>query len=163
MRLFSLDTSPEEWLRQEEFANRILVVGEGLNTNNEIIQWPLNAIISVITSQSLANAIYPTLANPKAPLRTTQHLAERAVLAARNDTVDNLNEQLLASMRGEVFTSYSADKVIDDGDAETYATEYLNTINLPPYELKLTLGVPVILLRNLNPSTGLCNGRTLGT
>src|SRR5437762_13713546 len=49
-------------------------------------------------------------------------------------------------------------------DAETYATEYLNTINLsnlPPHELKLKIGAPVILLRNLNPSAGLCNGTRL--
>ena len=67
-------------------------------------------------------------------------------------------------MSGEVFTSYSADKVVDEGDTETYATEYLNTINLPnlpPHELKLKIGAPVILLRNLSPPTGLCNGTRL--
>src|SRR5436190_18733313 len=30
------------------------------------------------------------------------------------DTVDKLNEQLLASMNSEVFTVYSADKVVDE-------------------------------------------------
>ena len=141
-----------------------IVIGEGRDTNNEIIQWPLNGIVPDNTSQSLANAIYPTLTDPNAALPTAQHLAERAILAARNDTVDKLNEQLLASMNGEVFTSYSADKVVDDGDAETYATEYLNTINLsnlPPHELKLKIGAPVILLRNLSQSTGLYNGTRL--
>ena len=80
-------------------------------------------------------------------------MAERAILAARNDTVDNLNEQLLAFMTGVLFTSYSADTLVDEGDAETYATEYLNTINLPtlpPHELKLKIGAPVILLCNLS-------------
>src|SRR5438876_7161205 len=84
--------------------------------------------------------------------------------ATTRDTVDKLNEQLLASMNSEVFTVYSADKAVDDGDAETYATEYLNTVNLsnlPPHELKLKIGTPVILLRNLSPSTGLCNGTRL--
>ena len=88
------------------------------------------------------------------------------ILAARNDTVDNLNKQLLASMTGELITSYSTDTLVDEGDAETYATEYLNTINLPtlpPHELKLKIkiGAPVILLRNLSQSTGLCNGTRL--
>src|SRR5438046_4327464 len=164
MCLFLRQMSPEEQLRQEEFANRILAIGEGHDTNNDIIQWPLNGIVSDNTSQSLANAIYPTLADPNAPIPTAQHLAERTILAARNDTIDKLNEQLLASMNGEVFTSYSADKAVDEGDAETYATEYLNTINLstlPPHELKLKIGATVILLRNLSPSTGLCNGTRL--
>ena len=164
MRLFLRQMSPEEQLRQEEFANRILAIGEGRDTNNDIIRWPLNGIVSDNTSQSLANAIYPTLTDPNAPLPTPQHLAERTILAARKDTVDKLNEQLLASMNGEVFTSYSADKVVDEGDAETYATEYLNTVNLsnlPPHQLKLKIGAPVILLRNLTPCTGLCNGTRL--
>jgi ATP-dependent DNA helicase PIF1 len=29
---------------------------------------------------------------------------------------------------------------------------------LPPHLLKLKVGAPVILLRNLNPAAGLCNG-----
>ena len=108
----------------------------------------------------MANAIYPTLVDPNTPLPTAQHLAERAILAARNDTIDKLNEQLFASMNDEVFTSYSVDKVMDERDAEIYAIEYLNTVNLsnlPPHELKLKIGAIVILLRNLSPSIGLCN------
>ena len=126
MRLFSPHMSPEERLRQGEFANRNLAIGEGRDTNNEITLWP-NGIVPDNTPESLANAIYPTLTDRNAPLPTAQYLAERAILAARNDTVDKLNEQLLASMNCEVFTSYSADKVVDEENAETYATEYLNT------------------------------------
>ena len=124
----------------------------------------IEGIVLDNTSRSLANAIYPTLANQNAPLPSCQHLAERAILAARNDTVDNLNAQLLASMRGERFASYSADTIIDQEDADNYASEYLNTINLsslPPHLLKLKVGAAVILLRNLSPSTGLCNGTRL--
>jgi len=71
------------------------------------------------TSQSLANVIFPTHANPNTPLSTAQHLAGRAFLVARSDTVVNLNEKLFISMNGEVFTLYSADDVVDDGDAES--------------------------------------------
>ena len=67
MRLFSPQMSPEERLRQEEFANSILAIGEDRDTNNEIIQWPLNGIVPDNTSQSLANAIYPTLTDPNIP------------------------------------------------------------------------------------------------
>ena len=159
MRLLSEQMLPEERLRQEEFANLILAIGEGRDTNNDMIQWPLDGILPDNTSRSLANAIYPILTDP-----TAQYLAERVILAARNDTVDNLNEQLLASMTDELFTSYSADALIDEGDAEIYATEYLNTVNLPtlpPHQLKLKIGAPVILLRNLSQSTGMCNGTRL--
>jgi len=97
-------------------------------------------------------------------LLSCQHLAERAILAARNDTVDNLNAQLLATMRGEVFASYSADKIIDQENADNHPSEYLNMINLsslPPHLLKLKVGAAIILLRNLSPSTGMCNGTRL--
>jgi PIF1-like helicase len=42
-----------------------------------------------------------------------------------------------------------------------YPVEYLNTINctgLPLHKLKLKKGCPVMVLRNLNPEGGVCNG-----
>ena len=45
-----------------------------------------------------------------------------------------------------------------------YPVEYLNGIklnNLPYHKLVLKVGVPIMLLRNLNQSTGLCNGTRL--
>jgi PIF1-like helicase/Helicase len=67
-------------------------------------------------------------------------------------------------MRGEVFASYSADKIVDQEGVDNYASGYLNTVNLsnlPPHLLKLKVGAPVILLRNLSLSTGMCNGTHL--
>ena len=52
--------------------------------------------------------------------------------------------------------------------AETFAVEYLQSISLatiPPFCLRLKIGAPIILLRNLSPREGLCNGtrmRVLG-
>src|SRR5947207_2263150 len=120
IRLFSPQMSPEKRLRQEKFVNCILAIDEDHDTINDIIQWPLNGIIFDNTSQSLANMIYPTLIDSNAPLSTTQHLAERAILTARNDTIDKLNEQLFASMNDEVFTSYNINKVMNEKNAETY-------------------------------------------
>src|SRR5947207_11144426 len=104
--------------------------------------------------------IYPTLIDSNASLSTAQHLVERAILAIRNDTIDKLNEQLLAFMNDEVFTSYNVDKMMNEKNAKIYATEYLNTINLSnfsSYELKLKIGATIILLHNLSSSIELCN------
>ncbi len=43
-------------------------------------------------------------------------------------------------------------------------TEFLNTITLagmPPHRLAFKVGVPIILLRNLDAALGLCNGTYL--
>ena len=48
-----------------------------------------------------------------------------------------------------------------DSDQAKYPTEFLNSLNIsgvPPHELNLKIGLPVILLRNINPIIGLCNG-----
>ena len=49
----------------------------------------------------------------------------------------------------------------DPSNAEPFAVEYLQSISLasiPPSCLRLKIGAPVILLRNLSPREGLCNG-----
>nr|VDC70267.1 unnamed protein product [Brassica rapa] len=46
----------------------------------------------------------------------------------------------------------------------TYPLEYLNSLEfpgLPAHKLRLKVGVPVMLLRNLNQKEGLCNGTRL--
>jgi len=68
-------------------------------------------------------------------------------------------------MPGDEHVFFSADTV-EAGDDREYgiATEFLNTITLPgmpPHWLALKVGVPVILLRNLDTSSGLCNGTRL--
>ena len=56
------------------------------------------------------------------------------------------------------------DTIIDSSQAIQYPTELLNKIengSLPPHELKLKVGSPIMVLRNLDPSKGLCNGTRL--
>jgi ATP-dependent DNA helicase PIF1 len=54
--------------------------------------------------------------------------------------------------------------VVDEDQTEFFATEFLNTFNisgLPPHKLTLKKGQPVVLLRNVAPHLGLCNGTRL--
>jgi ATP-dependent DNA helicase PIF1 len=47
-----------------------------------------------------------------------------------------------------------------------YPMEFLNTLKLsgiPDHKLKLKVGLPVMLHRNINQSVGLCNGTRLTT
>jgi hypothetical protein len=48
-----------------------------------------------------------------------------------------------------------------NGMEELYPIEFLNTLKypgIPDHELRLKVGLLVMLLRNINQSAGLCNG-----
>ncbi|XP_045816678.1 ATP-dependent DNA helicase PIF6-like [Trifolium pratense] len=70
---------------------------------------------------------------------------------------------------GEVKTYLSSDTSCEqsetlDGLDNIITPEFLNTIRasgLPNHELKLKVGVPVMLLRNIDQSSGLCNDTRL--
>ena len=53
---------------------------------------------------------------------------------------------------------------VDDDSRNNYPIDFLNSIapnGLPTHELKVKIHFPVILLRNLDPNHGLCNGTRL--
>ena len=69
-------------------------------------------------------------------------------------------------MPGQLQNFESADSVhAPEGEsASFFPVEYLNSITasgLPPHNLLLKVGAPVILLRTLNSQKGLCNGTRL--
>ena len=90
-------------------------------------------------------------------------------MAPKNTIVEQINEYMLDLIPGEekVYLSYdstiSQDKdgnVIDD----IHTPEFLNTIvvsGIPNHKLRLKVGVPVMLLRNIDQRAGLCNGTRL--
>jgi hypothetical protein len=58
---------------------------------------------------------------------------------------------------------HNFDNAVDDPH-NYYPSEFLNTLTpngLPPHVLKLKIGSPIILLRNIDPAGGLCNGMRL--
>uniref|UniRef100_UPI00358EE1E4 uncharacterized protein n=1 Tax=Myxine glutinosa TaxID=7769 RepID=UPI00358EE1E4 len=91
-------------------------------------------------------------------------MADRAILAPNNTLVDTINEVMSDTFPGTPTLCQSADKTVNDDDATRFPTEYLNFLNIagmPPHQLSLKDGMPLILLRNLNPKQGLCNGTRL--
>ena len=67
-------------------------------------------------------------------------------------------------MSGGVQSYHSADTAVTDEAADgefQYPVEFLNNINgsgLPLSNLSLKVGAPIMILRNLDPSAGVCNG-----
>ncbi|KAI8556005.1 hypothetical protein RHMOL_Rhmol05G0219300 [Rhododendron molle] len=63
-----------------------------------------------------------------------------------------------------VADKMSFDNTHDHTITNRYPNEYLNSLNtfgLPPFKLDLKVGCPIILLRNITPKVGLCNGTQL--
>ncbi|CAN1122137.1 ATP-dependent DNA helicase PIF1 [Linum perenne] len=73
---------------------------------------------------------------------------------------------MLAEVPGEVLTYYSSYTLCSDNANSAsleadYPKEFLNSLSLngfPKHEIMLQPFTPIMLLRNLNPSAGLCNG-----
>ncbi len=71
---------------------------------------------------------------------------------------------VLSYLPGAQVNFLSADSAEDMEVANTYPSEFLNTLEvngMPSHKQLLKIGALVILLRNLDPLAGLCNGTRL--
>jgi len=71
---------------------------------------------------------------------------------------------VLSYLPGAQVNFLSADSTEDTEVANTYPSEFLNTLEvsgMPSHELLLKIGTPMILLCNLDPLARLCNGMRL--
>jgi hypothetical protein len=139
------------------FANYLLNVGSGtLNDSYDLIEIP-SSIIHHGNLQDLLHFTQPFM-------REGVFDPDNAILTPTNADAQRINDLALHILGGDTMTLYSRDYVKDDTQAAIYATEFLNSLNvsgLPPHELKVREGVPIMLLRNLSPRQGLCNGTRL--
>jgi ATP-dependent DNA helicase PIF1 len=77
--------------------------------------------------------------------------------------ISELNLKIQHLLPGDLVSYKFIDTVCDATKAVNYPTEFLNSLDLPgmpPHNLQLKVGSPVILLRNLN-SPRLYNGTQL--
>ena len=87
----------------------------------------------------------------------------RGILASKNEYVDNINQILIHQFSGSPMVYYSFDSAVD-GTHQVVEEEFLNQLTptgMPPHELALKKNCPVMLLRNIDPLSGLCNGTRL--
>jgi ATP-dependent DNA helicase PIF1 len=167
MRLLRNANDPDAF-EQREFSEWLLKVGEGripiinngLNSNSIYI--PDDLILPSQNINDLIHFIYPDLL---IHFNNSQYLVERAILTPKNVDVYTINNIIMEQFPGEVMEYFSADTIENQNDSEhQYPIEFLNSLTiggLPPHKLSLKIGSPIILLRNISPSDGLCNGTRL--
>jgi len=97
------------------------------------------------------------------------YFQDKAILTPKNSIVRQINDYMLDLIPCEAKMYLSYDSPLStnlNGDAidVVHTPEFLNTINtlgLPNHKLRLKVGVPVMLLRNIDQRSGLCNGTRL--
>ncbi|XP_015960692.1 uncharacterized protein LOC107484657 [Arachis duranensis] len=178
MRLASgLEQSTDQELRS--FSDWILQIGEGrcgtVVNDKLFVDISSDLIIPVLENlvEDIVNTIYPNLVQN---FCDPSFFQDRAMLAPTIDNVEEINNYIVDLLPDEEKNYLSADSICGsdayyDIDVDWINVEFLNQIRcsgLPSHSFKLKIGVPIILLRNIDPTGGLCNGtrvvvRDLGT
>lgn len=148
-----------------QFANYVMQVGSGSlptydhllqrngDEDSKTIKLPEEIVFDSQDPQQLLQWTFPNL------LHHHIHRSKACILTTKNVYVDALNNKALELRPGPALHKLSADST--DDTINFIPTEFLNSLTpsgCPPHDLQLKVGCPVILLRNLNPKRGLCNG-----
>ncbi|XP_010239124.1 ATP-dependent DNA helicase PIF1-like [Brachypodium distachyon] len=148
------------------FADFLLRVGNGTEEadGEGNIRLPKDVCVPSTDKESdierLIDHVFPDL---NTSMANPNYITSRAILTTKNDNVDNINMRIIERFNGEEIIYHSFDSAEDDPHGY-YPPEFLNTLTpngLPPHVLKLKINCPVILLRNIDPANGLCNGTRL--
>ena len=144
------------------FARVLLSIGNGRQQTDAdgSIMLDNNICTVVTTLDQLIDSVYPRFADN---MYNMDWLRERVILAPTNDSVNKINGHLLQLSPGEYSRYLSFDSALTDDDALQFPLEFLNQLQpsgMPPHQLHLKKGVPVMMLMNLDPPK-LCNGTRL--
>ena len=72
-----------------------------------------------------------------------------------------MNQDILTRLPGVATVLKSADVVMELEQQPIVPTEFLNSLTpsgMPPHEIHLKVNAPIMLLRNMDPAKGHCNG-----
>ncbi|KAL3027929.1 hypothetical protein AAZX31_03G084500, partial [Glycine max] len=115
---------------------------------------------------SIISSTFPDLSHHH---NDPEYFQTRAILASTNEIVQQVNDYMLTMIPGGQMKYLSSDSVdksetIESCHFRSLTTEFLNSLTtsgLPNHCLKLKIGTPIMLLRNLDQTQGLCNGTRL--
>jgi hypothetical protein len=167
MRLYTQATGKDA-KRNRAFARALLGIGEGRNNTqeNDVIKPKHVHIMSFSTAQNsrkaLINFVYEHFATyaSRPPSENADYLQDRCILAPLIKDVQILNDEITASLPGIGFMSKSID-IPDPEGWNSLPEECLNTLSppgLPEHQILLKVGMPIVVIRNLYITRGVCNG-----
>ncbi|CAN0881850.1 hypothetical protein LINGRAHAP2_LOCUS14466, partial [Linum grandiflorum] len=173
MRLNTSTANAADLFEGMPFPEWILALGEGKIPSITHPNYPRSDWIKIphsfIIPQS-ANPITSLVAHVYTDLITSykniSYLRSRAIVAPTNHDVTLINDYILTQLPGDTKVYLSADTLTTIDSKQTkleiqYPTEFLNGLSfngMPGHELHFKQYIIVMLLRNLNPAAGLCNG-----
>ncbi|KAF1877767.1 hypothetical protein Lal_00038076 [Lupinus albus] len=168
MRLQNSDNTMEI----KEFSEWILNVGDGKlsEPNDGCVEIDIPEELLILDFDNPIDAIVcSTYPNIQHHYKDEHYLQTKAILASTIDIVDQINEYVLSIIPGEEKEYLSSDSVdMSDANeievANILTPEFLNSLStsgLPNHKIKLKVGTPIMLLRNLDQTEGLCNGTRL--
>ncbi|XP_076941686.1 uncharacterized protein LOC143611359 [Bidens hawaiensis] len=141
----------------------------GPNDGEATISIPDDLLIkhSLDPMSDLIDFVYPSMLER---FNDFTYFQERALVAPLNEVVQEINDRMLSYFPGQEMEYLSSDSidevesVSEDFDPTLYSPDFLNGIKMsgmPNHHLLLKVGVPIMLLRNINKKKGLCNGTRL--
>nr|XP_053602892.1 uncharacterized protein LOC128670900 [Plodia interpunctella] len=163
---FSLTTNMRVQLHNDSqsglYAATLLKIGEDRMATdiNGMITLNHEFCNIVGSTDDLKTNVYPDL---RTNMGDQEWLCERAILAPTNEIAGQINENIMSEVEGDVVEYLSVDNVMDTEHVTSYPVEFLNSLELsgvPSHNLRLKVGVPVLLMRNLD-APRLCNGTRL--
>ena len=142
-------------------TSRIIGNGDSIRksstTNEDVAPWDYGYVPENVIDE-LIDMVYTNLGNTNNTFGK-DYLSERAILAITNKDAASINNKIMIQMPGELTIYWSVDRAASEEDEELFPTEYFNAFyeaSLPPHKLCVKPGVPVMLLRNIDPPR-LCN------
>ncbi|KAI5402370.1 hypothetical protein KIW84_050113 [Lathyrus oleraceus] len=152
-------------LHDQEFAEFLIRIGDGVEPTkpDDMVRLPLHIAIPWEGEHSIQVLIQHIFPDLELHGWDAPYMVQRAILTPTNDDVQKLNDMIIDQFPGEEHNLLSFDEVEGDNH-NLYQQEFLNSIaqgSLPPHILKIKKGAPLMLLRNLDPRYGLCNGTRL--
>ena len=151
----------------KQFADDLEKIGDGTypinqDIGSDMIKIPSNWLSKASNLEEFIEEAFPNLAYN---YNNSELMKGRAILTPKNIDANKINKLILEKMPGEIEASYrSIDRNLAEPNTFQWGEEVLNSLDpngLPPHILHLKKHAIIMVLRNIDPYEGVCNGTRL--